>query len=123
MVMTHNALAPLCARHAQLEALTVAFDTTRAFACATFSVLHGLFVATNFKLFHEGLWVALCDICLRSSDVSLASSLVEAICAVALRFAESALRKALAIELQAARLGAVACFGQNHRLNRSQLQL
>ena len=97
--MTHNTLAPLRARHAQLEALTVAFDTTRAFASAAFSVLHGLFVATNFKLFHEGLWVALCDICLRSSDVSLASSLIKAVCAVAVRFAESALCKALAVEL------------------------
>ena len=123
MIMTHNTLAPLCARHAQLETLTVAFDTTRAFACAAFSVLHGLFVAINLKLFHEGLRVALCDICLRSSDFSLASSLVEAVCAVALRFAESALRKALAVELQAARLRAVARFGQRHWLNRSQLQL
>ena len=46
VVVAHDALAPFCARHAQLEALAVAFDAARAFARAAFAVLHSLFVAT-----------------------------------------------------------------------------
>ena len=102
MVVAHDAFAGLCAGHSELETLAVAFTASRSLASATLAMLHGLFVAAELQLFHEGQRVALADICLRCCDGGLLSCFIVAVGAAAVDAAELALGEALAVELEAA---------------------
>lgn len=104
------ALASISTRHTELEAFTVAFETTRSLASAAFPMLQAF---SPYKLSHlgvKGQWISLQDFFFCQLYHFIIFIIVATVLAATLRAATLTISKAFAVKLQASRLGAGAFF-------------
>ena len=122
MVVASYALANICAGHSELETLTVALATARAFASAAFAMLLLSTIIDRHQLLDESLRVALHYLGLGRLYDGLPPRQVVAILAAALLgVAVVAPRETLAVELEALGPAALALSGQGHWLQQQWL--
>ena len=105
-IVASDTLASFGTRYTKLEAFTIAFIASRAFASAAFPMLK--FVLAHCQFLNKRIRISFRNICFGGRYVSFTASFIETLRAAAFRLAKFSPREALAVEFEALRFVTIA---------------